>query len=273
MLDIRLIREDTNNLKKGLQKKKVDTAVIDKLLALDRERRDLITEGEKLKAERNQANDKISKAKKEGTFSESLLLDLKVLSQKIGEYDSKVGKIDENINKMIVAIPNFAHESVPDGSTAEQNKTVKEWGKPKEFSFKPKDHMELAAQNGWISFERATKISGAGFALYQKEGARLIRALMNFMVDLHVKKHGYQEIWPPSLVNRTSMTGTGQLPKMEEDMYALKNDDFFLIPTAEVPVTNILRDEVLKEEELPVKFVAYSHCFRREAGSYGKDTR
>jgi len=184
-----------------------------------------------------------------------------------------VGGIDEEIANIMANVPNIPDKSTPDGFGTKANKLAREWGKTAKLPFKPKDHIELGAKLGWFSFERAAKLTGSGFALFQGQGARLVRALMNMMVDLHAKKHGYQEIWPPALVNRASMTGTGQLPKMEEDMYRLKDEDYFLIPTAEVPVSNIHRDEVLDEKKLPIKYVAYSPCFRREAGSYGKDTR
>ena len=273
MLDLKLIREQTEEVKQGLKKKGVSLKDIDALLALDSERRTLLQEVEAFKAKRNRANDEISAAKKAGKPTETLINDIKITSQKIAEIDSKVGEIDNKIAILTVNIPNIPDKSVPEGVGNKANKTVREWGKTPKFAFKPKDHIELGTKLGWLSFDRASKLAGSGFALFQNDGARLVRALMNLMVDLHAKKHGYQEIWPPALVNRASMTGTGQLPKMEEDMYRLKDDDYFLIPTAEVPVSNIHRDEILEEKNLPIKYTAYSPCFRREAGSYGKDTR
>ncbi len=273
MLDIKLIREQTELVKQGLKRKGVKPEGLDALLALDSERRNLIQEVDGLKANRNKANDAISQAKKQGKSSDALINDMKSISQKIGNIDTKVVEICDKIGNIIYNIPNIPDKSAPDGSGANSNKVAREWGKTPKFPFKPKDHIELGTKLGWISFEKAAKLSGSGFALFQGEGARLVRALMSFMLDLHTKKHGYREVWPPALVNRASMTGTGQLPKMEEDMYRVKDDDLFLIPTAEVPVSNIHRDEILNEKDLPIKYVAYSPCFRREAGSYGKDTR
>jgi seryl-tRNA synthetase len=273
MLDLKLIREQTEDVNRGLQKKGVNLQDIDTLLALDSERRRLLQEGEALKAKRNKANDEITAAKKAGNPADVIISDMKIVSQKIAEIDNKVGDIYNKIGILIVNIPNIPDKSVPEGIGNKGNKTVKEWGSPPKLAFKAKDHIELGAQLGWLSFERATKLAGSGFALFQNDGAQLVRALMNLMLDLHTKKHGYQEIWPPALANRASMTGTGQLPKMAEDMYQLKDDDYFLIPTAEVPLSNIHRDEILEEKNLPVKYAAYTPCFRREAGSYGKDTR
>ena len=273
MLDLKLIREETELVKAGLKRKGVKSDDLDTLVALDGERRKLVLESDLLKAKRNQANDEISKAKRDGKPAETLINEMKTISQKIANIDSKVGEIELKINNILYNIPNIPDKSAPDGIGQAGNKTVREWGKKPVFPFKPKDHVELGTKLGWLSFERATKVTGSGFALFQGEGAQLVRALLNFMLDLHTKKHGYREIWPPALVNSTSMIGTGQLPKMEEDMYKLEKDNFFLIPTAEVPVTNIHRDEILDEKELPIKYVAYSPCFRREAGSYGKDTR
>ena len=273
MLDLKLIREEPETVKQALARKGVKPEEINRLLELDSKRRALLQEVEALKAKRNRSNDEISKAKGEGKDIAALISDIKSVSQKIADIDTKVGDIDINIEKIVYSIPNLPDKSAPDGVGNKGNKVMREWGKPTKVPFKAKDHLELAAQLGWISFERAAKMTGSGFALFQGEGARLVRALMNLMLDLHTKKHGYREIWPPALVNRVSMTGTGQLPKMEEDMYRLKEDDFYLIPTAEVPVSNIHRDEVLDEKKLPVKYAAYSPCFRREAGSYGKDTR
>jgi len=273
MLDLKLIREEPETVKQGLARKGVKPEEINHLLELDSKRRAFLQEVESLKASRNKANDEISKAKKEGKPAESLINEMKTMSHKISDIDSKVVEINNKIGNIIYDIPNIPDKSVPDGFGANSNKVVRQWGKAPKFSFKPKDHIELSTKLGWVSFEKAAKLSGSGFALFQGEGAGLVRALMNMMIDLHTKKHGYREIWPPALVNRASMTGTGQLPKMEEDMYRLKDDDLFLIPTAEVPVSNVHRDEILSENDLPIKYVAYSPCFRREAGSYGKDTR
>lgn len=273
MLDIKTIRENPDVFKKELAKKRVPEALIDQVLSFDVERRKFLQEVEGLKSMRNDANNKISKAKQQGKPVDEIIEGMKSVSQRIADMDVLVGEVDKGMAKILSSIPNIPHESTPEGFDATANKVVRNWGKKPNFAFQPKNHMEIAQKLGWISFDRGTKLSGSGFALYQGDGARLVRALMNFMLDLHTKKHGYHEVWPPALVNRVSMTGTGQLPKMEDDMYCLKEEDLFLIPTAEVPVTNILRDEVLNEKDLPIKFTAYSPCFRREAGSYGKDTK
>ncbi len=274
MLDIKWIRENPDRARKGLAAKnaRVD---LDALLDLDTRRRSLLTEGEDLKARRNKANNDIVTFKKSGQNdqSEALIASLKTISQKVKEIDDVVGDIELKIGTIMPNIPNIPHDDVPVGEGISANKVVRSWGEPRKFAFKSKEHLELGTKLGWLSMERGAKIAGAAFPVYQGLGARLERALVNFMLDLHTSKHGYQEMWPPALVNRQSMTGTGQLPKFEEDMYRLKDDDLFLVPTAEVPITNLLRDEILEEADLPVKFAAYSPCFRREAGSYGKDTR
>jgi seryl-tRNA synthetase len=271
MLDIRFIRENKDAVKSGIASKgvKID---IDGLLVLDEERRKALTESEALKAERNKANDDISALMKTKKNPKDIIDKMKSVSQKIAILDTKVGEIDEKIDKLIYLIPNLPDKSVPIGSP-EANKIVKSAGNKPIFDFKPRTHIELSELLGIISFGAAAKITGSNFVLFKGIGARLERALINFMLDLHTKKHGYTEIFPPFLVNRRSMTGTGQLPKLEEDMYKLKDDDLFLIPTAEVPVTNIHANEVLEEEDLPVYYTAYTACFRREAGSYGKDTK
>ena len=198
---------------------------------------------------------------------------MKVLSQKIAEIDAKVEENSQKVDDFIYTIPNIPHESVPISSGPEGNKIVKEWGEIPKFEYEPKTHMDIGSTLDILDFGRAAKITGSGFALYKGLGARLERALYNFMLDLHTTKHGYTEIFPPFLVNRKSMTGTGQLPLLEDDMYRLKDEDLFLIPTAEVPVTNIHANEILEEENLPIYYTAYTACFRREAGSYGKDTK
>jgi len=273
MLDVKLIREEPDRVKKELARKGIPGEQVDKLLGYDKKRRDLLVQVEELKAKRNQANDAISKAKKEGKSAEDLILEMRQISHKIANLDSCVGEVDCLIEESLYDIPNIPHESVPDGRGADKNKVVRTWGEIPKQTFKPKDHLELGAGLKWLSFDIGGKITGSAFPVFLNEGARLVRGLMNMMLDLHTKRHGYKEIWPPALVNRQSMTGTGQLPKFEEDMYRLKDDDYFLVPTAEVPVSNIHRDEILSESELPIKYAAYSPCFRREAGSYGKDTK
>ncbi len=272
MLDIKFIRENPDKVKKAIADRG-QKLNLDELLTLDQERRRLLIEVEQLKNKKNVVSDEIGKMLKEKKDAKDKIAEMKVVSQKIDEIDKKVENIDQEIAKIIYIIPNIPHSSIPIGQDPSHNKVVKEWGNMPKFDFKPKDHAELIELLDIIDFPRATKITGTAFVLYKGMGARLERALINFMLDLHTKKHGYTEVFPPFLVNRASMTGTGQLPKLEEDMYRLKDDDLFLIPTAEVPITNIFRDEVLKEEDLPIYYTAYSACFRREAGSYGKDTK
>jgi len=272
MLDIRFIRENPDTVKEAIKRKNVRLD-INELLDMDRERRNLLVEVEKLKNTRNIESDEIASLKKQGKDAVAKLKEMKLLSQKIKEIDAKVGVIDKKIQHISMFIPNIPHSSIPIGPDAKSNKIVKEWGKLPNFVFNPLNHMELGAKLNIMNFPVATKLSGPGFSLFMGDGAMIVRALINFMIDLHVNKHGYKEVWPPVLVNKRSMTATGQLPKFEEDMYKLKDDDLFLIPTAEVPVTNIHADDVFDEEDLPVRYTAYTPCFRREAGSYGKDTK
>lgn len=272
MLDIKFIRENPDKVKKAISDRglKLD---LDEFLTLDEKRRKLLVEVEQLKNKKNIVSDEIGKMLKEKKDVKQKISEMKIVSQKIDEIDEKVEEIEQKITKISYLIPNIPHSSTPIGKDSTSNKVVKEWGNIPQFDFKPRDHMELAELLDIIDFQRATKITGTAFVLYKGLGAKLERALINFMLDLHTKKHGYTEVFPPFLVNRQSMTGTGQLPKLEEDMYRLKDDDLFLVPTAEVPLTNIFRDEVLNDEDLPIYYTAYTACFRREAGSYGKDTR
>ncbi|MGB2705843.1 MAG: serine--tRNA ligase [Candidatus Omnitrophota bacterium] len=272
MLDIKFIRENPDVVKKAVKDKgmKVD---IDEFLKIDAERRKLLTEMETLKREKNEASAKIGKMMKKRENAKDLITSMKMVSQKIADFEAKVEEIEQKFQKLIYDVPNLPHSSVPVGPGPEANKVLKEWGKMPKFGFEPRTHLEIGEILDILDFGRAAKIAGAGFVLYKGMGARLERALFNFMLDLHTKKHGYTEVFPPFLVNRKSMTATGQLPKLEEDMYRLKDDDLFLVPTAEVPVTNIHANEVLDEANLPICYTAYTACFRREAGSYGKDTK
>ena len=272
MIDIKLIRENKELVEQALKDRRMDLS-LDKVLKLDTERRSLINEVEQLKCQKNESSKKIGNMLRENKDASGEKAAMKALSQKIKEIDTKVVDIGDKLRYLLLTIPNIPDGSVPVGPGHEANKVVRKWGKIPKFKAKPKTHIELGELMGILDFPRAAKISGSNFALYVGLGAKLERALLNFMLDLHTKKHGYKEVFPPYLVNRASMTGTGQLPKLEEDMYKLKDDDLFLIPTAEVPVTNMHRDEILKEEDLPVCYTAYTACFRREAGSYGKDTR
>lgn len=278
MLDLKFIRENPDQVAQGLEAKGVSVD-IQTLLDLDQEKRSFLKQSEELKAKRNSASDDIARLKKQGQPADAVIAEMKTASQKIADFDSKVGELSEKIEKIALSIPNIPTSDVPVCKGAAGNKVVRSWGEPRKLDFKAKDHLDLATALGLFSMEKGSKITGAGFPVYFGAGAKLERALISFMIDLHVKKHGYTEVWAPAIVNRASMRGTGQIPKMEEDMYALAAGEgiekgaFFLIPTAEVPITNLMRDETIEEKELPVKYTGYTPCFRKEAGSYGKDTR
>ncbi len=271
MLDLKFIRENLDLVKEAVKNRnlKID---LDNLARLDDSRRKILSELESLRAERNKANDDISALLKAKKNAKEKIASMKEIAGKIDDLEDKLKAADSQLDKLLLTIPNIPHSSIPIGD-ASKKKIVRSWGEVPKFDFKPLTHIELAQRLDIIDFSRAAKITASNFVLYKGQGARLERALINFMLDLHTKKHGFKEVSVPYLVNRQSMTGTGQLPKLEEDMYRLKEDDLFLIPTAEVPVTNIFRDEILNEEDLPVYYTAYTACFRREAGSYGKDTR
>ena len=272
MLDVKFIRDNQEVVKKAIKTKNIDLD-IEGFFDLDKKRRNLLTEVEQLKCKKNEVSDKIGKMIKEKKNAKELISSMKTLSQKIGQFEAKVEEIDKKHKEFVYNIPNIPHKSVPIGAGEKANRAIKEAGKIPQVNFKPKSHVELGTKMDILDFGRATKMTGAGFVLYKGLGARLERALINFMLDLHVEKHGYKEVFPPFLVNRKSMTGTGQLPKLEEDMYRIREEDLFLIPTAEVPVTNIHANEVLDESALPIYYTAYTACFRREAGSYGKETK
>ncbi len=278
MLDLKFIRENTEKVKAGLQARRAclpaGRAPVDlsRLLKLDTDRRALIGKLDELKAEKNAANQAIGRMVKDKLDPKLKIASMKQTASQIDALQPAINKVEEDIDRILMTIPNIPHASVPVGGL-EANQEISRWGKPPTFDFKPKTHIELAEHLDIIDFQRGAKLSGSNFILYKDLGARLVRALVNFMLDLHTKEHGYREMLPPVLVNTAAMTGTGQLPKMKEDMYYLPDDDLYLIPTAEVPVTNIHRDETLHEEDLPLYYTAYTVCFRREAGSYGKDTR
>jgi seryl-tRNA synthetase len=272
MLDLKFIRENSSLVKESLKNRNTDFN-LDNILDLDQKRRALIKELDDLRHNHNKENKDIPKLKREGKDIKARLKELKGLSDKIALKEQDLRESEEKLNLLLLNIPNIVHDSVPVGPDALSNKVVREWGQSKEFDFKPLTHIEIGEKLDIIDFSRATKITGSNFILFKGLGAKLIRALMNFMLDLHTEKHGYNEVWTPLLVNRESMTATAQLPKLEDDMYKLEGEDYFLIPTAEVPVTNIHRDEILNEEDLPICYTAYTPCFRKEAGSYGKDTR
>ena len=272
MLELRFIRENEALVRSALGNRG-STFNLDGLLALDRRRRQILTDGEILKHQRNDASEKIGKLLAEKKDAAAPMAEAKILSQKVKELDAELAVLDAQTHAILLTIPNIPQAGVPVGRDAAANQIVRSWGKPREFDFPARDHVAIAEALDVIDFQRASKISGSHFILFKKDGARLERALINFMLDLQTQKHGYMEIFPPFLVNRASMTGTGQVPKFEEDMYRLKDDDLFLVPTAEVPLTNLYANEVLEEEDLPINLTAYTACFRREAGAYGKETR
>ena len=271
MLDIKFIREHLEEVKKGVANKKV-AINFDEILALDQTYRKELAELESFRSEQNKANDQISqkKAKKEDASME--ITSMKSISQKVKEYNIKVGGISDEIAKKLLYIPNIPSKDTPIGPPETANKVVKTWGDPKKFDFKPKNHQEIGEKLG-LDMKKGAKLTGSGFYTMIGHAAKLERVLLNIMLGHHTKNNGYIEVSPPHIVNRETITGTGQLPKLEDDMYRLEQEDFFLIPTAEVPVTNLYRGETLKEEDLPIKHVAFTPCFRREAGSYGRDTK
>jgi seryl-tRNA synthetase len=240
---------------------------------LDSQRRQFIYDVEQLKKERNENSKLVAHLKKEKKDASEIITNTKKISEDIKTLDEKLSTVQANIKKMIDWIPNIPHESAPRGKDATENLEILTWSEIPKFDFKVKDHLSLGEHLDILDFKRGGKVSGSGFPVYKGAGAGLERALINFMLDLHTSEHGYREVFPPFIVNRESMYGTGQLPKLEDDMYYTEKDDLFLIPTAEVPLINLHRDEILDMDQLPVKYVAYSACFRREAGSYGKDTR
>jgi seryl-tRNA synthetase len=274
MLDLRFIRENLDYVKKRIQERGV-IIDFDKLLTIDEERRKVIQAVEKLEHERNVGSKKVGELKRSGKLreAEELQLSLKSLSEQVKQLSEKRNQVEEELRNFLLNIPNIPHSSVPYGKDSSDNVEIRRWGEPKRFDFIPKDHVEIGKGLDILDLDRAAKIAGARFALYKGLGARLERALINFMIDLHTNHHGYMEVLPPFIANRESFIGTGNLPKFEEDLFKLEGTDFFLVPTAEVPVTNIHRNEILPEEELTKKYVAYTPCFRKEAGSYGKDVR
>jgi len=275
MLDIKYIRENPDLVKQGIQNKNEKDRV-DEILILDEKRRKIIAEVEELKAKKNQVSAKIPQMKKAGEDTTQIFAEMKAVSDKITELDNQLKNIETELNKILMFIPNLPHSSVPIGKTAEQNIEVRKWT-PEGFSYEKKektlDHIELGKKLNILDFERGAKVSGSGFPVYVGNGATLERALINFMLDYHLTHHNYKEVFPPFLVNKESMLGTGQLPKMEDDMYTIEKDGLYPIPTAEVPITNLHRDEMLTEKDLPIRYAGYSACFRREAGSYGKESK
>ena len=276
MLDIKFVRKEPEKVKELLSRRdKKYAAMVDELLAVDSERRAIISEVEELKAKRNKYSKEIGKLFKEGKKEEAIKLKSEVeeISEKIVSLEKDLADAEKRFEKIILSIPNLPHVSVPVGEDEEDNVVIRYWGEKPQFCFEPLPHWDIAKELDILDFERATKLAGSRFVIYKKWGAKLERALINFMLDLHTSSHGYEEIIPPFLVNTKTMTGTGQLPKFEEDLYKIEGEDLWLIPTAEVPLTNIHAGEILSEKELPKYYTAYTPCFRKEAGAHGRDVR
>lgn len=274
MLDIRRIRNNPEEVKKLISSRgEAYVAYIDEILQLDEKRRELLVQVETLKSKRNQVSAEIPKLKKAGQDVTEVMAEMKKVGDEIKELDSNLAEIDEKIQSILLRIPNTPNPNVPEGKSDADNIEVRKWGEPSKFDFEPKAHWDLGTKLDILDFDRAGKITGSRFTVYKGLGARLERAIINYYLNTHIDVAGYTEILPPLMVNRKSMTGTGQLPKFEEDAFKVTGTDYFLIPTAEVPVTNLYSDEILNGEELPIKHVAYSACFRSEAGSAGRDTR
>jgi seryl-tRNA synthetase len=273
MLDIKLLRANFAEVKEKLQYRGEDLTDLGKFEDLDQRRRDLIVEAEQLKSKRNEVSQQVASLKREKANADHLIVEMREVGDRIKVLDEELRSVEETLDLLLMSIPNIPHESVPIGESEDDNVEIRKWGQVRDFEFEAKPHWDVADHLGILDFERAGKVTGSRFVFYKGLGARLERALMNFMLDLHVDEHGYKEILPPYMVNRASMTGTGQLPKFEEDAFLIESEDYFLIPTAEVPVTNLHRDEILSGDELPIRFAAYSACFRSEAGSAGRDTR
>lgn len=272
MLDLKFVRSNPDKVQEAL-KKRGAVVGLDNFLELEEQRRQKLVQVEQLKNRRNTVSEEVGKLKKQGQNAEDIVLEMRQVSQKIKEMDEELKQFEENLVGTLLTIPNIPHESVPVGISEEDNVEVRKWGEPRKFDFEPLAHWDIGENLGIVDFERAAKVTGARFVFNKGLGARLERALINFMLDLHTDKHGYTEIFPPFMVNRDSMTGTGQLPKFEEEAFRIDSVDYFLIPTAEVPVTNLYRGEILEGELIPIYHVAYSACFRAEAGAHGRDTR
>jgi seryl-tRNA synthetase len=272
MLDLKYVRSNLGNIEEMIKNRGYDLDV-SRFETLDRERRDRLTELEELRHRRNSVSEEIAAMKKKGEDATSVIAEMKQVSSVIKEKEKGLPQCVEELERLLMVIPNMPHESVPVGKDENDNPVIRTWGEIRKMDFEPLPHWDVGENLGILDFSRAAKIAGARFALYRGLGAKLERALINFMLDIHTREHGYTEVLPPFMVNEASMTGTGQLPKFKEDLFKIEGWDFYLIPTAEVPVTNIYREEILNEENLPIYHVAYTPCFRSEAGSHGKDTR
>jgi len=272
MLDAKYIREHFDEVRERLSRRGQPLS-LDQFILIDSERRKVIQEWERLRALQKKVSEEVSKRKREGTDASELISEMKKVSQEVKDLDRVVEEKERALQEFLLVIPNLPHPSVPKGTDSSENEEVRRWGEIPKFDFEPKPHWDIGEELGILDFKTGAKIAGARFTLYWDLGAKLERALINFMLDLHTREHGYREVLPPFMVNRTTMTGTGQLPKFEEELFKIEGLEYFLIPTAEVPVTNIHQDEVLEENVLPLYYTAYTPCFRKEAGSYGKDTR
>ncbi|MCM3708535.1 MULTISPECIES: serine--tRNA ligase [Cytobacillus] len=273
MLDIKFLRANFEEVKNKLQNRGEDLTDLGKFEDLDVKRRELIVEAEQLKSKRNEVSQQVAALKREKQDADHLITEMREVGDKIKALDEELRTVEEELDQLLLSIPNIPHESVPVGETEDDNVEIRKWGEVRDFEFEPKPHWDVATDLDLLDFERASKVTGSRFVFYKGLGARLERALFNFMLDLHTDEHGYKEVLPPYMVNRASMTGTGQLPKFEEDAFLIESEDYFLIPTAEVPVTNMHREEILNADELPINYAAFSACFRSEAGSAGRDTR
>ena len=273
MLNLKIIRENPEAVKARLKRRGGDFKELDELLKPEDDRRSGLQESELLKNKKKKLSAEVGQLKQKGQDASKLMEEVKTINISIKELDDKIQAWEQQVQEKLLGIPNTPDDSIPDGADESANRVVRDWGTKPGFSFKPKNHVEVGEQLGMIDLKRAAKISGTRFAVYKGQGAGLLRALINFMIDVQTRENGYQELYPPFLVNKESMQGTGQLPKFEEELFATRDDPLYLIPTAEVPVTNFHRDEILEEESLPICYAAYTPCFRREAGSYGKDTQ
>lgn len=273
MFDVKLLRSDLAAVQAAMQNRGKQIEELNGFTELDVKRRELLQETEQLKNRRNTVSQEVAGRKRSGENADELIQEMKVVGDRIKELDDEIRILDESLQQVLLSIPNMPHASVPVGRTEEENVEVRRIGDIPTFDFEVKPHWEVAQELGILDFEAAAKVTGSRFVFYKGLGARLERALINFMMDLHSDEHGYEEMLPPYIVNRDSLTGTGQLPKFEEDVFKVENSEYFLIPTAEVPVTNYHREDILTNEQLPVNFVAFSACFRSEAGSAGRDTR
>ncbi len=272
MLDVKILRTEPERIKEALKKRNNDLDITP-AIELDQKRREILYKVEQMKAQQNEITKKIPAMKKAGESTDAIFAEMKELSNEIKELDTKVSEIDEELNNFMLRIPNMPNESVPVGADDSENVEVRRWGEPKKTDFEQKAHWDIGLDLDILDFDRGAKVAGTRFTVYKGLGARLERSVIQYFLNTHTENSGYTEIFPPYMVNRASMTGTGQLPKFEEDAFKVTNNGYFLIPTAEVPVTNLHRDEILSGEQLPIKYCAYSACFRAEAGSAGRDTR